>query len=127
MHIRTSRVSRNGKTYTYAQLVESYRRPSDGMPVHRVLATFGNPSDVEVSNLREALAAARRGKRVVVARAPAPSARPPKPTANLSYLDVAVLLELWREWGLDVLLSELMPEGEATVPPASVVAALSIQ
>lgn len=127
MHIRTSRVTRNGKTYAYAQLVESYRRPSDGMPVHRVLATLGDLSDVAVDNLRAALAAARNGKRVVVARAPAAGARPPKPTANLSYLDVAVLLELWREWGLDVLLNELMPEGEAAVPPASVVAALAIQ
>lgn len=127
MHIRTSRVTRNGKTYAYAQLVESRRRPSDGMPVHHVLATLGHLSDVAVSNLRAALEAARKGKRVVVARAPAIDTRPAKPTANLSYLDVAVLLELWRDWGLDVLLNELMPEGEATVPPASVVAALCIQ
>jgi hypothetical protein len=128
MHIRISRVRRNGKTYEYAQLVESYRRESDGLPVHRVIATFGNAADLEVRNLREALAASRKGKRVFVARGPhAVTPKAPKPTMNLRYLDVAVLLELWREWGLDDLFEELMPASEAELRPASVVAALSIQ
>jgi hypothetical protein len=128
MHIRVSRVRRNGKTYEYAQLVESYRRDSDGLPVHRVIATFGNASDLEVRNLREALAASRKGKRVLVARVPhAATPKAPKPTMNLRYLDVAVLLELWRDWGLDDLLEELMPTSEAELRPASIVAALSIQ
>lgn len=123
MHIRTSRVRRNGKVYEYAQLVETYRRESDGMPVHRVLATLTDP--IEAQNLREALAAARRGKRVAVARqAPTPSL---KPTANLRYLDLAVLLELWRETGLGAVLDELLPAGQASVSPASVVAALTLQ
>jgi hypothetical protein len=127
MHIRTSRVRRNGKTYEYAQLVETHRRPSDGMPVHRVIATLGNVNDVAVRNLREALAASRQGRRVAVARVPAGRLRAPKPDANLRYLDLAVLLELWRGWGLDTLLDELLPEGEASLPAASIVAALSMQ
>ncbi len=128
MHIRTSRVRRNGKTYEYAQLVETYRRESDGLPVARVIATLGHPSDVAVLNLQQALCAAREGKRVAVARQPrATSVQALKPTANLRYLDVAVLLELWREWGLDEILDELMPTGEAQVRPASVVAALTLQ
>jgi len=32
MQVRVLNISRNGKRYCYAQLVESYRRESDGMP-----------------------------------------------------------------------------------------------
>jgi hypothetical protein len=125
MHIRTSRVTRNGKTYEYAQLVDSFRRPSDGMPMHRVIARLGDVNDLAVRNLRDALQASRKGKRLIVA--PAKGSAALKPTANLRYLDVAVLLELWRELELDALLDEVMPAGESSLPPASVVAALSIQ
>lgn len=128
MHVRISSVTRNGKTYQYAQLVESYRRPSDKMPALRVLATLGSPDDIEVDNLREALAAARAGKRVAVLRQTrAASARPDKPTANLRYLDLAVLLRVYRDLGLDEMLAELMPQGEESVAPASIVAALVLQ
>src|SRR5437773_11704703 len=123
MHVRTSRVRRNGKIYEYSQLVETYRRPSDVLPVHRVLATLPDP--IAAQNFRDALAAARVGKRVVVARPSRASVL--KPTANLRYLDLAVLLELWREMGLDQMLGELLPPGEATLPPAAVVAALTLQ
>lgn len=129
MHIRTSRVTRNGKTYEYAQLVETFRRPSDGMPMHRVIATLGDANDLVVRNLRDALQASRKGKRLTVAVAPAPakSSAMLKPTANLRYLDVAVLLEVWRDLELDALLDEVMPAGDTSLAPASVVAALSIQ
>jgi hypothetical protein len=127
MHIRISRVTRNGRTHEYAQLVESYRRPSDGMPAHRVIATLGAPGDVAVENFRAALDAARAGKRVALVRQLASDVRPPKPTANLHFLDLAVLLELWREWGLDTMLADLMPQGESLLRPASVVAALVLQ
>src|SRR3954464_3065077 len=87
MHIRTSRVSRNGTTYEYHQLVESFRRPSDGMPSCRVIATFNPDQALEVQNMRDALAAARKGKRVSVTRT-SPAANPDalKPTDNLRYL-----------------------------------------
>jgi len=49
--------------------------------------------------------------------------RPP----NLCYLDVAVLLEIWRQWGLDELFDDLLPIGEAAVAPSMIVAALTIQ
>jgi transposase len=128
MHVRTSRVRRNGKTYEYAQLVETFRRESDGMPIHRVIATLGHPQDATVENLRQALTAARRGQRLVVAKqAAVPKVRASKPTANLRYLDVAVLLELWQQWGLSELLDELLGTGREQVRLASVVAALAIQ
>jgi hypothetical protein len=118
MHVRVSRVSRHGKTYEYAQLVESFRRP-DGMPAHRVIASLGDAKSLEVENLRTALAATLQHRRVA-ARASADKASP-QPVANLRYLDVAVLLELWRR-GLDELLGAVTPLNR--MPASSVVAAL---
>src|SRR5262249_44898650 len=112
MHVRISRVTRNGKTYAYAQLVESYRRP-DGVPAHRVVANLGHLSPTQIDNLRTALAAGREGEHVAIARTPARAPR--RPQANLQYLDLAVLLELWREWDLHRLLTDLLPRGEADV------------
>jgi len=126
MHVRVSSVTRNGKTYAYTQLVESYRRV-DGMPAHRVIANLGQLSSAQVDNLKTALAAGRVGERVAVT-APAGSSRPPRrPQANLQYLNLVVLLELWREWDLHRLLDDLLPRGEADVSPADVVAALVLQ
>ncbi len=128
MHIRISTVTRGAKTYRYAQLVETFRRPKDGMPAHRVIATLGDPDSLDVQNLRAALVAARDGKQVAVVRhtRPADSASL-KPTASLRYLDLAVLLAFWREVGLDELLTELLPQGDGHVAPASIVAALVLQ
>jgi len=128
MHLRISRVTRNGKTYASAQLVESYRRPSDGMPAHRIVAHLGQLTPTQIDNLKTALAASRRGEAVAVAVATEPSPRSlRRPVANLRYLDLAVLLELWREWGLDELLAQLFPRGETDVAPAVVVLALVLQ
>lgn len=124
MHVRVSRVSRHGKTYEYAQLVESFRRP-DGMPAHRVIASLGDAKSLEVENLRTALAATLQHRRVA-ARASADKASP-QPVANLRYLDVAVLLELWRAWGLDEMLGGVTASANSDVPASSVVAALCIQ
>lgn len=128
MHLRTSTVTRRGKTYQYLQLVQSYRRPSDGMPMHRVVATLGNLDEIEIANLRAALLAARRGQHVVVAPAPADSdRRAHKPQATLRYLDAAVLLELLRTSPLGPLLHSLLPADDEQVPAADVVAALVLQ
>jgi transposase len=127
MHVRTARVHRKGKTYEYAQLVETYRRESDGLPVQRVLATLGQPGDPLVENLRQALAAARDGQRIVVAKQGPSKRGAPKPTANLRYLDVAVVLELWQQWGLSELLDELLGDCHEQVRPSAVVAALTVQ
>lgn len=126
MHVRVSRVTRGGTTYEYAQLVESFRRP-DGMPAHRVIANLGDATSLAVENLRTALGAALQRRRVVIARRAAVEKAAPQPVANLRYLDVAVLLELWRAWGLDDLLGAVMRPTDADVPASSVVAALCIQ
>ncbi len=128
MQIRVSKSKRREKTYEYPQLVESYRRKSDGMPMHRVVANLSKLSQTEIDNIRTALAASRDGKKVVVASSLSRcKVRPAKPAANLCYLEVAVLLDMWRQWGLDELFDEILPAGNATVAPSAVVAALSIQ
>ena len=66
MHVRVSSVTRRGKTYQYAQLVESFRREPDGQPVHQVVANLGRISDpVQLENLKAAFAANRSGQRLV--------------------------------------------------------------
>jgi hypothetical protein len=53
MQVRATTLRRGNKTYQYAQLVESYRREHDGMPVHRVVANLGRISDpVQLENLK---------------------------------------------------------------------------
>jgi transposase len=129
MFVRHSTVKRNKKTYQYAQIVESYRRPDNGRPAHRVLASVPDPDGRVADNLRAAFQAAKQGQRVVVAHEPAmPTRRALKPTANLRYLELAVLLEVWREWGLDEIFDELMPLRErGALRPASVITALTLQ
>jgi transposase len=123
---------RNGKTYEYHQLVESFRRESDGMPATRVLANLGHLDAVALDNLKLAIGASREGKSLVL-----PDARPRrsksaeqfivKPTSSLRYLDVAVLLEHWRSWQLGELLAGLIGSSKAEASAADVIAALTIQ
>lgn len=124
MHLRLSTVRRADKTYRYAQLVESYRR-EDGRPTHRILASLGALDDEAIANLRAALAANRSGDALVVTAKTAVST-PAKPVvqANYRYLDLAVLLRLWRESGLAGLLADLLPEHGQTLGADQVVAAL---
>jgi hypothetical protein len=123
MHVRVSSVSRRGKTYQYAQLVESYRRESDGLPIHRVVANLGRITDpVQLENLKAAFAANRAGERLVpvVASAPEPvggAARPRRPRAILDYLDVAVVVETLRQLGLTDELARLLPQADSEVAP----------
>lgn len=126
MQLRISRTTRSGRTYEYAQLVESVRRESDGMPTHRVIASLGALTPLEIENLRTTLKASREKKRVEVAL-PAKLSSVIKPTDNLKYLDLAVLLEIWAAWGLTELLAEVLPAGEQELSPALAVACLALQ
>jgi hypothetical protein len=127
MFVRTSCATRRGKTYSYTQLVESFRRESDGMPQHRVLANLGKLTALEVENLKASLEASRKGRRVVVAPSRASVKAGDKPGANLRYLDLAVARELWRAWGLGKTLDELLPVGEAEVAAGLVIESLVMQ
>jgi hypothetical protein len=127
MHLRTNTIRRNGHTYQYAQFVESYRRPKDGMPAHRVVAHLGPRSELEIANLRAALAASRKGRSLVLPREVAEGLNAQPVLANLAYLDVAVTLAFWEEWGLGELLSEVLPPSEQEVAPSKVLAGLTVQ
>jgi hypothetical protein len=120
MYVR--RAKSHGKLYT--QIVESFRRKSDGMVCKRVVAGLGCLSDLEHNNFVAAFKAARNKERVVVASAQRPSQGP---AANLQHLDLAVLLELWHRRGVDEVLTWVLPSSTLEVSPAQVVAALAIQ
>jgi hypothetical protein len=132
MHARIVRSTQNNKTYEHVQLVQSYRRP-DGMPTLRVVANLGPLADFGGSpafeNLKAALRANREGKALVIAAAHTKSQRlAPQPIlANFRYLDVAVILALWNEWGLARLLDDSFGPQCDHVSPSAVVAALATQ
>lgn len=109
MTIRVSTVRRGDKVYRYAQLVQSYRRESDGKPTVRVLANLGVMDDVGIANIKAALSASRMGEALVLPDVKARTAADAEVRANLQYLDVAVLLRLWDSLGLDSLIRENVP------------------
>jgi hypothetical protein len=96
------------------------------MPQHRIVASLGALDDLEIENLRASIDASRRRRRVVVAPTK-PTRAAAKPQANLHYLDIAVAMDLWREWGLGDALRELMPQGESEVSAADIVEVLATQ
>lgn len=126
MHLRFS-THRSGDTVRrYAQLVESYRR-DDGMPAHRVVASLGQLTDLEVDNLRAALAASRAGQAVVL-QSEASLKGDVSPVAQpLGYLDVAVGLATWERLRLDALLQHIGTPAADQVPASKVIAALALQ
>jgi hypothetical protein len=133
VHLRLSSVTRNGKSYQYAQLVESVRREHDGMPVHRVVANLGRITDpVELENLKAAFAANRTGQRLApvvigAAEATAETRQPQRAQAILRYLDVAVVVEMMRELGLSDELARLLHSEGSDVAPERIVTALVAQ
>jgi hypothetical protein len=131
VHVRLSSVTRRGKTYQYAQLVESVRR-EDGLPVHRVVANLGRVTDpVQVENLQAAFVANRAGQRLAPVSATAQpaleAARLRRPLAILRYLDVAVVVAMLQEVGLTEELARLLPKEQSEVAPERIVTALVAQ
>lgn len=126
MHLRLSTVRRGDKTYRYAQLVESYRREQDGRPAHRILASLGSLNDQEIANLRAALEASRTGDALVVPARAVPVASKPVVRANYRFLDVAVLLRIWKESGVADLLRDLLAGAGTEVGADQVIAALMV-
>lgn len=127
MFLRKTVSNSNGKRYEYIHLVESYRRKSDGRPVHKVIANLGPFDQVRFDNLKAALEASKSGQRLVVAALRQGCAPPPKPQANLRFLDVAVLAELWDELALSELLRQAFGGDDGVaMPREDVVKALTI-
>jgi len=124
MNIRVCQRQHKGKTYRYAQLVENYRRESDGRPTCRVIAHLGPLPDQTVANLRLALKASRDGQVVVLPATEAGGRVRRGPEANLSYLDLAVLRELWRQFGGESFLAGLLAGGDVAAADVSVLEGL---
>lgn len=125
MHLRICTTSGKSKTYRYVQLVQSIRR--NGVTTQKIIANLGDLPDQTVDNLKLALRASREGKTLVVAQDSPGLTDDSKVQANLRYLDLAVMLQMWRNWRLDDLVAELLPETESAAPAADVVAALTLQ
>lgn len=126
LQLRVCKVKRGGKTHKYAQFVQSYRR-KDGMPVKRVVAGLGELPDETVANLRAALKASREGKTLVVADEQEGLTDRSRVKANLRYLDLAVVLEMWRSWGLDDLVTRALGGGADATRGSDVVLGLTVQ
>ena len=127
MHLRISTPRSGSKSYRYVQIVQSYRRPKDGMPAHRVIANLGDLSPVATENLRRALAAARRGQSVLLPAEATGALQPVKVQHNLAWLDVAVCFRTWCSWELTELIDELAGASNAVVSSGEVIAALTVQ
>ena len=127
MHIRISRVRRNGTTYCYAQLVESYRRDKDGMPAHRVVANLGRVTEVLGENLKRAFAAGKHGKQVVVLDKDAARTIAPQVAFNRDFLDILACHELWNQAGFHDVLQACLPKDRRRIPTASIIESLVIQ
>jgi hypothetical protein len=116
-------VKANGKEYVYGQLIQSYRRESDGKPAHRVVAKMGR-IDLELAdNLQVAFRAYQDGNCVAIVE-PDVLAPSIQPIAHYSFLDVAVLHQLWGRLGLDRLLCAL-DENNRKIPFGDMVFALA--
>ena len=125
MHVRINTKRTKTKTYRSVQIVQSYRRPSDGKPVHRVIASFGDLPELDTENLKAAIKASREGMALVPKKLTARMIA--KIKENLHYGDVRVILELWRAWGLVEIIDELAGSPETAVSVGEMVGALVAQ
>ncbi len=125
MHLRTSTKKTATKTYSYAQIVESYRR-EDGVPTKRVVAHLGALPPPLIDALRKAFEAARKGDALVL-HSEVAEMLSGSTLANRRYLDLAVLIECWRQWGLSELLDELGGNQRTSMSLSDVVLPLVLQ
>jgi transposase len=127
MFVRTVSHRRGDKRYSYVQLVESYRRPGDKVPAQRVIANLGDLPPATVENLKLALKASRDGGSLLLATEAADLVSAHSVTANLEYLDIAVMRAMWQQWGLSSLLAELSGDEQSLVSSAQIVEILTLQ
>jgi hypothetical protein len=123
MYLRVTTVRRGPKTYHYAQIVESYRKDG-GSPTNRIIASLGQRSEAEIAAIRAALEIARTGGTPVV---DAKLLAQVQVLHSLRYLDAAVLLAAWRNFGLQSLLVDVLGSSKTEVSTADVVVALVLQ
>ena len=125
MHLRTSTKKTATKAYSYAQIVESYRR-EDGVPTKRVVAHLGALPQPLIEALRKAFEAARKGEALIL-RSEVAQMLSGSTLANRRYLDLAVLIDCWRQWGLSELLDDLCGVSSTTMTFSDVILPLVLQ
>jgi transposase len=124
MHVRENKVRKKGRIYRYVQLVESYRR-DDGMPATRIVASFGDLSETSTASLRTFVQALSTDQPLRMDGEATPRQAALRVLANLDYLHLAVLLEVWEQSGLAAWLRRNVRDQDACdVPIADVIAAL---
>ena len=124
MHLRVSTQHRNGKTYRYAQLVQSYR-DERGRSTQRVVKHLGRLPDTVIEAIRLGLKA-QPDDAVMLSSAVADLVDV-QDIASRRYLDIAVLLDCWNRWGLTELLDELGGAGERGLSFSDTVLSLAVQ
>ncbi len=125
MHLRRVTSKSKGKTYRYAQLVESYRR-DDGKPAVRVIKHLGKLPDSLFDAFRTALEAHRSGDSLILGSEVAELVSG-STIANRRYLDLSVLIDCWHQWNLSALLDELANDHVSSLSLSEVVLPLVVQ
>lgn len=128
MHPRViTQKTKSGKTRKYIQLVESIRRPSDGMPAKKVVAHLGPYNPVLYENLQLAFSQARLNSKVTVSNVSDLASTLITCQNNLVYLPIAVIVHLLREQGISGCLRKLAPDKEYKARLDKVIEALVAQ
>ena len=127
MQFRTVKANLKGGPRLYGQLVESYRRQSDGMPLHRVIASLGQVTEEQAAVFKLAFQASRTGAGVQVIDAGALDALTPVAEWSRDWLDVVACFQAWHDSGLAAMVRGLFAGHQEEVDPADIVAALVVQ
>lgn len=127
MQFRVVKVKAKNGFRQYGQIVESFRRPADGMPTHRVIASLGVVSDEQAAVFKAAFSAAGRGAGIAVLEGNALADLAPAPEWTRDWLDIAACWQAWHDSGLHDLVRGLFAGHQEEVEPADVVAALVVQ
>lgn len=122
LRLRASTVRRHGRTYRYFQLARAVRR--NGKPTHEIVAHLGRISDEEAVAIREALDAVHGRQSADALPSALVQVQDIVGRQALRYLDVAVIHQLWKQWGLDRFFREQLPAGRAHVAASEVVEVL---
>lgn len=126
MWVRISTVRRDGKAYSYAQLVQSYRN-DEGKSRTRIIQSLGRVTEEQGKTLKAAVKAAKAAG-ADIAHIASTAAQQHVALGTRRYLDLAVLLEVLREEGLHDFLSSLFAErADTSVPIADVLCVLILQ
>lgn len=114
-HLHYGSCKQGGKVYRSYSLARSYRR--NGKVCKKILFTLGKLSDSEVAHWKMILKSLK-GKCPAIAHV-----KDLVTEANYDYLDIAVLFETWKSWGLEKLFHD---SSNRDIPFWKVVATLVI-